>query len=151
METKLIPSKTYFCVTTETTLNQLNEIADKEVGGLYEAVSKYGIKPEGPVEFIYIDCSADMSKPFTLHIAFPVATKKEIADPKYKFIGFQDFKSCSYIHKGSLSNIFNIYEDLYNNIYKDGLQPSTQVREVYHKYVDMHSQENITEIQIGLN
>ncbi len=151
METKLIPSKNYLCYTTQTTLNKLHEFADQAVDGVYEAVAKGGLKAVGPMEFIYFDCSNDRDKEFTLEIALPVETGMEFKSEIHKIKKIETFKCLSHTHNGDLLNLPGIYQQLFEKVYKSGIKPTNQVREVYKSFSGMESNDNITEIQIGIN
>jgi len=151
METKLIPSGHYLCFTTQTTLNKLKEFADKAVDGVYEAVGKGGLKASGPMEFIYFDCSNDRDKEFTLEIALPVEDTMNFKSNIHKIKKFDEFKCLSHTHNGDLLNLPGIYQQLFEQVYKSGIKPTNQVREVYKSFSGMESNDNITEIQIGIN
>ncbi|MBO9699506.1 MAG: GyrI-like domain-containing protein [Sporocytophaga sp.] len=151
METKLIPSKNYLCYTTQTTLNKLQEFADKAVDGVYEAVAKGGLKASGPMEFIYLNCSNDRDKEFTLEIALPIENSTNFNSENHRIKKFEDFKCLSHTHNGDLLNLPGIYQRLFEEVFKNGIKPTNQIREIYKSFSGMESNDNITEIQIGIN
>jgi len=150
METKIIPSQKYFTYSCTTTLAKLNEVASVEVDQVYQESQTLGFEVEGPVQFIYFDCSSDIHKPFTLILALPIAKEKEFKSNKYSLKELDEFKCMRHVHQGSLTDLYLVYGNLFEKLYKSGAQPGNQIREVYKKFVTMDSPENITEIQIGI-
>jgi effector-binding domain-containing protein len=150
METKTIPTQKYFTYSCTTTLAKLNELAAVEVDQVYQESQNLGFELTGPVQFIYFDCSSDIHKPFTLFLALPIVKEKDLKSNKYSLKEFDEFKCVSHIHQGPLKDLYSVYGNLFENLYKSGAKPGNQIREVYKKFVEMDSPENITEIQIGI-
>lgn len=150
MQIKTIQPQNYFCYTTKTTLNQINEVASREVEALYAQAQKLDLEPQGPLEFIYFDCTNDKDKEFTLEIALPVKDNGR-ADGKYQMKNFGIFKCMSYVHKGSLEDLYEVYDSIFENLHKEGQKPGNQVREVYLDYKSMDSADNVTEVLVGIN
>jgi predicted transcriptional regulator YdeE len=150
MEKKFIPAKKYFAFTTRTTLNKIQSVAITEADKLIGNLEALQLEPIGPMEFIYFDCTADREKEFTLEIAMPVKEVKENIPVGYSFVTHEDFKCVSHVHKGELTKLHDVYEEIFSEIWNKSLKPTNQIREVYTKYFDTFSADNITEIQIGL-
>lgn len=150
MEEKHIPSKNYFTYVARTNMKDLPELAAVEVDKLYAASGELQLEINGPLEFIYFDAGADMEKEFLLEIALPVKETKLDMPLNYSLKKHEDFKCLSYIHKGDLTQLYSVYEKLYADMWNNSQRPTNQIREVYTKFVDMSSAENVTEIQIGL-
>jgi effector-binding domain-containing protein len=150
METKIIPSKKYFCYMEQTTMNLLPKVIEREIHNFTAEIKKLGLKEAGPMEFIYFNCTEDADKLFTFLFAMPVETLIPLSGAKYFFREMEDFKSLSYIHKGDLLEMFQVYERIFKEVDDRGLKHTSQVREVYIKYEDIKSPDNVTEIQVGI-
>ncbi len=150
MQTLQVPAQTYVVYRTETTLSVVNDIAAREVSPLYEAVQQAQLPIAGPLEFIYWNVGEDTEAPFTLEIALPVATD-QTALGKYEIEQKASFQALSHTHQGDFSQAYELYARLFNDLFAQGHQPTNQVREVYHKWVDLTSEENVIEILLGIN
>jgi predicted transcriptional regulator YdeE len=150
MQTKMVPAKKYFCFVGQTTLNNITEIAGKEVDPLFEEAAKLGLQQTGPLEFIYFDATEDKNKPFTLWIALPISHEKPLQNSNYTIHDSGDFKCFAHVHQGDLSDLYSVYDKIFGELFSRGLKPGNQIREVYEVYENLVSEKNITEIQIGI-
>lgn len=150
MQTKHISPKKYFCFMGQTTLNKISAFASPEIDPLMEEAHKLGLEPSGPLEFIYFDATDDKDKPFTLWIALPVKNEIPVSNSKYSFKTTDDFKCFSHIHKGDISQVYQVYDKIFAELFSKGVKPTNQIREVYENWESVVSPENITEIQIGI-
>lgn len=151
MTTKNIQPKKVFYGSLKTTLNKIQTDCEPVVNSIYADVEKYGIQPTGPMEFIYHGATGDMDKEFDLEIALPVAKIEKPEWSQFDFKETNDFKCVSEEYKGSMENIYGTYEKLFGQIDSDGMKSTEEVREVYQNWVSFSSDENIVEIQIGIN
>lgn len=151
METKHIQSQVYFCLKMTTTLNTIHETAGPEVDVVYAEALNLQLEKTGPMEFIYFDCSNDRDKSFKLYIALPVKEMLPLNGNKYSYHEANSFDCTTDIHSGNIFQIGETYDELFKELYKNGIQPTNQVREVYSHFVEMDSPENITEIQVGIH
>jgi|SRR6185312_10462242 len=147
---KTIPSKTYLCHTFTTTLADMMNNAGELVDALYETVFEHGLEKVGVVEFIYIDCNGQPNDPFTLKIAMPVKAGSKVGNTKFAIETRQEFKCVTYTHKGDVTELGSVYTTLYTTLRAEDYKLGNEVREVYEKFVSLHSPENSTEIQVGL-
>ncbi|GEM_PF-3464197 len=150
MNEKTVNPLTVFYHKETTTLRKVSEVADREIPKMYEEIQKIGLKEVAPMQFRYLDCTADLDKEFTLEIAIVVDAKMEYSG-KYDFQEWGPLKCASSVFKGDLNKIGEEYDKIFPELIKNGKQPSNEIREVYTQYIKMDSPENITEIQIGLN
>ena len=150
MQDKNVYPITVFFHKETTTLNKLHEVANREIPQLYEEIAKLGVKEIAPMQFRYIGCTPDLDKEFELEIGVIVDQVKEY-NGKFDFKEWGPMKCVSHVFTGPVSKLGGEYEKIFPQIFQSGKQPSDEVREVYTKFVDMESPENITEIQIGLN
>ena len=150
MEVKTVNPVKVFYHSEMTTLNGIHEVANREIDKLNTEAVKIGLKEVAPLQFVYHGCDDNPETKFTLDIALVVAEEKPY-EGKYKFKDLDGFKCVSTIHNGSINQIGETYEKFMPELAKNGKQMTDQNREVYHKYIDLDSPENITEIQIGVN
>jgi effector-binding domain-containing protein len=151
METKFIEPKKVVAGSFETTLNKMNAEVNPFIENLMTALEQAGLKPSGPMEFIYKGASSDMDKTFLLEIAQPVSGD---ADPKnlsgFKLKETPAFTCVQHRYKGKMDGIMNAYDQLFANISKESLAPTDEVREVYQNWVSLSSDQNIVDIQVGI-
>lgn len=150
METKVIPAKKYFCVTRTASLEKIPKVAMEEADAIVEEAKAAKAVLSGPMEFIYFGASNDKEAPFSMEIAMPVSEDVKGAKGKYFTKQLGEFKCMSYIHKGSFSDIKNVYEQLFMELKKKNYTHTPQVREVYLEWHSMDSPDNQVEIQIGI-
>ena len=150
MEVKNVESAKVFYHSEVTTLSGIHEVAVREICAMSKEVEDLGIKEIAPMQFVYYGCDDKPDTKFTLEIAMVIDEEKPNSG-KYKFKKLDGFKCVSTIHKGSVSKLAETYEKFMPELFKSGKQMTDQSREVYHKFVDEDSVENVTEIQIGVN
>jgi predicted transcriptional regulator YdeE len=149
LETKVVSPKTYLYHEGRTTLKQLMAYANPVVYDFYEQLKNSDLEPEGPLEFIYLGASDDMEKEFTLLVAMPVKEEKPVGNG-YQFKKTDSFKCVSHVYKGDINEIGHAYNSIYQQLAEKKVEPVDEIREVYQHWVNPGSEENITEIQVGI-
>lgn len=150
METKVVDAKTFLYHEGKTTLNRIMDYANPVVYNVYEEVKKAGLEATGPLEFIYLGAGPDPDKEFTLRVAMPVKEEKQVSEG-YGFLKTDTFKCVSYLYKGDVNKMAPVYEGLYLELNNTPLKPANEIREVYCHWEHPESENNLTEIQIGVN
>ena len=148
MEQKVIKPILYFYYERRITLKEIELYAPDTVEKVFKEAGKAGLRQSGPLEFIYLRSNRNPDSPFTLQIALPVEKQKKVSSGLFK--KSKSLKSLSYIQKGSIQNFCNAYESIFENIWDNSIKVTNETREVYHLYKGRDSEENVTEIQIGL-
>lgn len=149
MEIKQIkPQKVYF-KSFETTLKNLGVYVQNTPTEMYENLEKYGIQPTGHQIWSYYGGDGNPDTKFTLEIAIPVSKLVSIEGMDFKEL--PEFKCASLIHKGPWHNLKNSYGALISEIYKSENSLASVCREVYIKCDFDNPENNITEIQVGIN
>ncbi len=148
MEVKNVDPAKVFYHSEETTLNGVHGVANREIDKMYDEAKKMGLEEVAPLQFTYFGFSPETS--FTLEIAMVVAEEKPYKG-QYKFKDMDEFKCASTIHNGSINKIGETYEKFMPELVKSGNKMTDQIREVYLKFIDLDSPENVTEIQVGVN
>ncbi len=150
MQDKNVNPITVFFHKETTTLKKINEVANREIPKLYEEIEKLGLKEIAPMQFRYLGCDANPDKEFELEIGVVVDRVKDY-DGKYDFKEWGPLKCVSHEFTGPISKLGEEYDRIFPQILQSGKRPTDEVREVYTKYIEIESPENITEIQIGVN
>lgn len=115
-----------------------------------EAVSS-GFHPSGPQYWIYTWESLDPLADFNLKIVLPVSTfGLSYQGTQFQLEQLFFFKHVAKTHYGSWENLKDSYGDLMQITLNRGLQPTNQCREVYIHCDFEHPDNNITEIQFGI-
>lgn len=151
MEIKNVDPKTVFFYAGSATLKTISEIANREIPKLMEAAQKLQIKEVAPMEFHYYGCAENPETEFDMEIAMVVEKPLHDYRGSYHFKTTSPFKCAVTLHKGALNKLGDTYNQFMPEIFKSGHQPSDENREVYTVYETMDSENNITEIQVGLN
>lgn len=144
-ELKTIPALTAISVTRRLKLDEIPEFGGTMVTPLYEKLSKLGIEPTGDVMFVY----RFIGEPMDCTIAVPIAVQKGDSAP-FEFKQYPELRCLSTIYKGSMLGINKAWEDLGKAATTHGFKPTVDGREIYIKWVDFESPENITELQAGI-
>ena len=150
METKHIESKRVIAGSFTTTFSKMNGEVNPFIENLMTELESAGYVPAGPMEFIYKGATNDPNKEFQLEVAQPVngSPSGELNNFELKQTPILNCVSHSYV--GPMDKIMATYDELFGNIQKEKLVPTDEVREVYHNWVSLSSEENIVEIQVGI-
>lgn len=151
METKNVAPKQIISGTLTTTMNKIQNDCNPVIERMMAEAESKNLPAVGPLEFIYTGASEDRDKAFHLEIALPVQ-----ANPGTTLTGFEiketpDFKCAAHTYKGKMENIDSAYHEVFGKIEENALKPNDVIREVYENWVSFSSEENIVEIQIGIN
>lgn len=149
MEKISVSPKLYFYVEAKTTLNHVKECGEKQVQEVFEEAAKAGLEKTGPLEFIYFNASMDREREVTLQVALPVKEAKH-TDQHFHYRKATNFPCLSYRHQGSIQQMDEVYDELFEHIWNQSIKVNNEIREVYHAWEGPESNNNLTEIQIGL-
>ncbi len=151
MKTKQIQTKQAVTGQLKTTLKTMNKEVEPVIERLMQEVEKAHFTQAGPLEFIYTGATEDMENEFDLEIAVPVTPSNGNLPTEFKLKEIPELKCVSTTFKGSMDEIGDTYETIYNELQKEGVQPTNIIREVYENWVSYSSKENVVEIQVGIN
>ena len=133
---------------TETTLGELGNFFHV-ANELYTEALKYKLSVTGPVHWHYFGFT-DVSRPFTLEIALPVAEVLREYDGPFHFKRTENFDCVSLIHEGDWLQMTASYEKLMEYAQAHQLTPAGVNREIYVNVDFVNPQANVTEIQLGV-
>jgi len=148
MEIKEISSMNVFYKTFQTSLLEMSKYVLTTPADMYNEARKNELEITGPQIWIYQGMDGFPNTRFTLEIALsvinPIKNNLQIKE-------LPAFKCATIIHKGDWGNLKNSYEKIISEIYSSGNSMSNFCREVYTVVEAPDSENNITEIQIGIN
>jgi effector-binding domain-containing protein len=148
MEIKEISPMTVFYRTMQTTLSEMNQYVVTTPSEMYHEALKEGIEITGPQVWIYQGMDGNPNTCFTLEIALPVI-KPLISNLQFKELPAS--KCATLIHKGDWGKLKDSYEKLIGEIIESDNTMNMCCREVYTVVEAPGSENNITEIQMGIN
>jgi predicted transcriptional regulator YdeE len=140
---------TALCFTTRATLLPLSEYAPGVGQALHREASRLGLDVCGSIQWIYIGVNGDETNEFQLEIVLPIR-QPGLLSTQFTYATFPSFRCACYAYQGAWSDLGQVYDELFAQLYRSGYQNDGYVREVY-DVVDLENQANcVTDIQIGL-
>lgn len=147
MEYKQIENQPVFYKEIKTNLKNIAQFVGIVPAQLMEDLSKEGLQTTGSQIWRYIGGDGNPETEFTLQVGIPVA---EAPLNDNRFIEFGSFKCASFVHNGSWSEFAKVYERIIGEVMVAGHKMNGETREIYHTVDFENEQNNITEIQIGI-
>lgn len=144
---KIVAPFVALCYMTRTTLNRLAEQGGKSAD-LYAEAQRLGLTPSGPSQWLYVGASGDDNQEFELNILLPV---QQIGVPStaFSYKELPTFSCVTYEHRGAWREMPAVYDQLFEQFYRDGYSEGNIVREVYHVVDLEHPEQCVTEVQIS--
>lgn len=150
IEKKEVPSKLYLTTKKNLTLPELKPFVQDVLPKLCSEIELLGVKIAGPLEFMYFGIDGNPETKFDLIIAFPI-NRRETETKLFEYYESEPFQ-CAYLdYKGSMKDIGEAWGSFVKTVAESGLHPAGQCREVYKNWVDDESNENVTELQLGIS
>ncbi len=147
---KIIPATTVICKTITATLSTIIHDIGSIPMDLEDEISKQKLNPTGPSIFVYINCTNDPKLPFQLTICQPIETPSDYSGT-LDLKTLAEFSCVEKTYTGSMDTLgSNGWEPLMGSIMKDQTDITNEMREVYTEWVSLESEENIIELQVGL-
>ena len=146
---KQVPSKFFFCAEKSLTVPDIPGYAESVMELLFKDAESKELEIVGPPEFIYLNTNEDPNTPFQLVIGIPIKESKAINSDFFVWESMP-FACLSIDYKGSMLNIGKAWQELVAQVLNEGWQLSNQGREVYKEWVSFESEDNITELQMGV-
>ena len=146
-------SVSVIAIQIRTTLETIN----RDVGELPESLAadiiQLGIKPTGPMMFLYNDVTADPKKPFDMRIASPVSQEDAARySGEHTVTRLEPFSFVEIVLHGDLAGLAErAYQPLLKQIGERGLSMTGFSREVYQNFENPSSADNETRVQIGVS
>ena len=151
IEKKEMPARVFLSAKKKLTIPEIPAFANEVTDKLIKAAEELELVITGPSEFIYFGCTGNLEEQFDLQIAFPIEQKKKTHE-SFEYYESPAFICISQDYKGCMKNIGIGWNSLCEEARKNGIKfdDGGHVREVYKKWIDFDSEENITELQIEI-
>ncbi len=152
MKKTIAPAMTVLAIELKTNMQALaNDVGTLPKEVFAEAINA-GLHPVGPQYWIYEWESQDPTADFLLKISLPVATfGTQYSGTKFKLEQVEPFTHVSKIHKGAWENLKDTYGQIMEEMKTSNIQPGNISREVYINCNFDKLEDNITEVQFGVN
>lgn len=150
MEIRQVPSKLLYCAEKVLTIPEIAEFSAATMDSLCQDAALSRLEIIGPPEFLYLNCGEDMETPFQLMITVPVNAQKPSANGQFFFMETMPFNCVSTDYKGPMTGIGEAWGNFVREIMGKGYLMSNEGREVYKQWVSFESEENVTELQMGI-
>ena len=149
MERTQVPAKLYYCAAKELTKPEIPEFSEQSMERLYKSAESLHVLKGEPPEFIYFNASEDLEKPMQLVIGIPARTHCP-PEEDFFFMETLPFECISVEYKGPMSGIGRAWVDLVEKVLSEGYLLGNQGREIYREWISFESEDNVTELQIGV-
>jgi effector-binding domain-containing protein len=134
----------------DVTIPEIPAIARNEVDQLIATIEEEGLVPTSPVVFIYHGADGTPTTRFKLTLAFPLAQRPGSVPEPYEILDTPTFRCVSTDFVGAMDEILRGYARLFDEIARQGLTFTGESREIYRKWVGYLSDDNVTELQLGV-
>lgn len=139
---------THLRTTHDTIVKDVGDLPEQLAGELFPA----GLRPTGPMMFLYDGVNADPHNEYDLRIALPLS---EADAARYKgaheTTRLEPFHFVEIVLHGDLADLGpKAYEPIITQINEAGLTMTGHSREIYQNFIDPASADNVTRIQIGV-
>lgn len=151
VEIKEVPP-TIFVVSShdDVTIPEIPTISRNEVDQMVAAIAAVGAVPVAPVTFIYHGADGTPTTKFQLDIAFALAAKPPETPAPYEVVELPAFRCVATDYVGPMPEIMRGYALLFAELEHQGLVHSGESREIYRKWIGFESEDNVTELQVGV-
>lgn len=150
IEKKEVPSKLYLAIKKNLTLPEMQAFAQDILPKLCSEIEILGLKITGALEFMYFGIDGNPETKFDLIIAFPI-NRRGTESKLFEYYESEPFQCVHLDYKGSMKGIGEAWGAFVKTVVESGLPPTDQCREVYKNWVDDDSNENVTELQMGIS
>lgn len=149
MEVRKINPITVLAFTANVTLKDLQQFVRVKARELYTEAVQSSLEIAGPVYWVYYGMDGNPQTEFQLEIAIPVFSGENYKG-KFGIKRLEPFKCISSEHSGSWGKLPVTYGNLFSEITEKHFIPSGECREIY-KHIDFLQEENnLTEVQVGI-
>jgi effector-binding domain-containing protein len=143
-------AETFLSGNGETTISNISSAIQKINEPLIKAIDSGKVQWRGPMIAIYHGIGMDAQKPFKIEVGYPVRSDT-IAWGDYKIRKLPALRAATIVFSGPLSQLPQVYQKLYADIFAAGLMPGDEVRETYLYWEGLDSPNNIVLIQVSVN
>ncbi len=149
MEVRKINPITVLAFAANVTLKDLQQFVRVKARDLYTEAVQSNLEIAGPVYWVYYGMDGNPETVFTLEICLPVAGGENYSG-QYSLKQLGTFKCLSHWHHGAWNNFPATYGRVFQEVSEKQYIPSGQCREIYQHIDFMHEENNLTEVQVGI-
>lgn len=139
-----------FGIAEETSLKEISKFVRVKADEVYKKAVSSGCEITGPVYWIYYGMDGNPDTRFNLEIGIPVQQKKAIGNG-YICKDIDAMECLTFVHNGTWDSLPKSYAQLFAELMKSGRTLNGITREIYINIDFDNPDNNITEIQLGLN
>ena len=150
MRVKEVAARTFFCTKKELKIEQEPEFIRASIRPLMEASTDLKLGYVGAPTLSYIGYRGEREKSFTAELGVPVRKKSDEKKGGFYFREAPKFKCASIIIQGRVDKVGESWMALVQQATDSGHIPSGESREVYLAWEGEESENNIIELQLGL-
>lgn len=150
MQIKEIKPMNVLCFTEETNLVEMTKYIRVKANELYRSAIENHLEITGPVYWIYHGMDGQPETRFMLEICIPVFNSVSYSGA-FGLKSLPAFKCASDSHSGSWTGMPQTYQVLIGDLLSKGHSMTGVTREAYINMDFKNDENNITEIQIGIN
>ncbi len=147
---KEVPEKQFFCAKKQLKIADVGGFATATLPMLVEKAVQLKLAQNGPIVLSYIGFKGDPEEPFTLEADFPVHAADNDYRGDFYFRALPKFKCASVIFQGPVAGMGAAWGKLVEQAIAAGHQPNGESREVFLSWESPESQNNIIELQFGI-
>jgi hypothetical protein len=134
----------------DVTIPEIATIARNEVDQMLVALEANGGVPAAPIHFIYHGADGTPTTPFRLTLAVPLATVPSHVPAPYELLDAPEFRCVATEFVGAMPDIMWGYDRLFAAMREQNLGRTQESREIYKRWIGFESDDNVTELQIGV-
>jgi effector-binding domain-containing protein len=150
MRVKQVAARTFLCTKETLKIEDVPAFIRRTITPLVEASTDLKIGNAGPPLMSYLGYRGDASQPFTAELAIPARAAAENYKGPFYFRSAGPFKCASVIYQGPVTKVGEAWMALVTQATEAGLKPKGDSREVYLWWEGEDSQNNVIELQLGL-
>jgi effector-binding domain-containing protein len=149
MEEKTINPFSVLSFTTRATMADLMNLAVVKMQEMQKDAAQHDVVINGPVSWIFYGMDDKPETIFTLDIVLP-AEEKSGYRGNFEMKKLAPFKCISSLYKGPWDKVGDTYAGIFGEIGQKGYAHTGECREIY-KMIDLeHPENNLTEVQVGI-
>jgi effector-binding domain-containing protein len=133
-------------------LTNFEDIEDptlRTIASLRQLIASSGLRPSGPILFVYHDPTEDPGAVFELEIGIPVSGSTA-ATGDFTVRTLPSFRCATMVYRGPLNLLALAHDKLIREMIAAGFIPSDQTRESYLVWEGADSSKNVVQVEVGI-
>lgn len=143
------PATAYLHSSMRTNFEDIQATASRTITSLRQVIASGGLRPSGPILFVYHDPTEEPAAAFELEIGIPVPDKTG-ARGNFNVRILPSFRCATMVYRGPLRLLTLAHDKLIREMIAAGFIPSDQTRESYVVWEGADSSKNVVQIEVGI-